>query len=131
MLYKKGDHTDPANFRPIGLKNTMLKLWTTMVTTAIACYANNMGILSSAQVGFRAHISTHRQILNLIHDIEDASLHKQDVYATIFSFKSAFNMVDHDNYDKLMCIIYDSGFQKDATYVVQTLYEGATTFLTS
>ena len=30
MLYKKGDHTDPANFRPIGLNNTMGKLWTAM-----------------------------------------------------------------------------------------------------
>ena len=50
MLYKKGDHTDPANFRPIGLNNTMGKLWTAMVTTSIACYAENMGILSSAQV---------------------------------------------------------------------------------
>ncbi len=85
MLYKKGDHTDPANFRPIGLNNTMGKLWTAMVTTAIACFVENMGILSSAQEGFRAHKSTHRHILNLIHDIEDAALHKTSVPPSLTS----------------------------------------------
>lgn len=80
MLYRNGDHTYPANFRPIGLNNTMEKLWTAMVTTAIACYTENMGIMSSTQEGFRAHISTHRHILNLIHDIEDTALHNQARY---------------------------------------------------
>ena len=127
MLYKKGDHTNPANYRPIGLNNTMGKLWTAMTTTAIACYAENLGILSTAQEGFRAHRSTHRQILNLIHDIEDAALHKKDLYAAFFDFKSAFNMVDHD---KLLCIMYDLGFPTDAIEVVKSIYEEATTRLT-
>jgi hypothetical protein len=127
MLYKKGDHTDPANFMPIGLNNTMGKLWTAMVTTAIACFAENMGILSSAQEGFMAHRSPHRQILNLIHDIEDAALHKQDIYAAFFDFKSATNMVDHD---KLMCIMYHLGFPTDAIDIVKSIYDGATTHLT-
>jgi hypothetical protein len=127
LLYKKGDHTDPANYRPIGLNNTMGKLWTAMTTTAIASFAEQLGILSAAQEGFRAHRSTHRQILNLIHDIEDAALYKQDLYAAFFDFKSAFNMVDHD---KLLCIMFDLGFPTDAIDVVRSIYTEARTHIT-
>ena len=74
-----------------------------------------------------AHSSTHRQILNLIHDIEVAALHKQDIYATFFDFKSAFNMVDHD---KLMGIMYDLGFPTNDIDIVKSIYCGATTHLT-
>ncbi len=38
-LYKKGDPTNPANYRPIGLSNTMGKLWTSMVSTTLAHFS--------------------------------------------------------------------------------------------
>ena len=123
-LYKKGDPTNPANYRPIGLSNTMGKLWTSLVSITLAHFSEYTGILSSAQEGFRANRGTHRQLTNLLHIIEDAALTNQDLYIAYFDFSSAFNMVDHD---KLLCTMYDLGFPTDAIDTVKGIYHGATT----
>ena len=125
-LYKKGDPTNPANYRPIGLSNTMGKLWTSLVSTTLAHFSEYTGILSSAQEGFRANKGTHRQLTNLIHIIEDAALTNQDLYIAYFDFSSAFNMVDHD---KLLCTMYDLGYPTDAIDAVKGIYHGATTHM--
>lgn len=36
MLHKKGDTQDPSNYRPIGLNHTIGKLWTKVITLALA-----------------------------------------------------------------------------------------------
>lgn len=89
MLYKKGDPTAPKNIRPIGLNNTMAKLWTCMVTVVMTSISENNHILSDSQDGFRENRNTHRQLTNLLHQIEDSKQSKQDLFA-------AFNMIDHD-----------------------------------
>jgi len=47
--------------------------------------------------------------------LEDAKLYKQDVYALIVDFTSAFNTTDHD---KLLIIMFDLGFPIDTIDVV-------------
>jgi len=56
--------------------------------------------------------------------LEDAKLFKQDVYALIVDFTSAFNTTDHD---RMLWIMYDMGFPTDAVDIVKNLYEEATT----
>ncbi|MGQ3285990.1 hypothetical protein, partial [Bosea sp. (in: a-proteobacteria)] len=59
LIYKnKGSETDLANYRPIGLANTLYKLWTRMITVAIYEYAEQHNVLSSCQAGFRRHQDT-------------------------------------------------------------------------
>jgi len=47
--------------------------------------------------------------------LENAKLYKQDVYALIVDFTSAFNTIDHD---KLLIIMFDLGFPIDTIDVV-------------
>jgi hypothetical protein len=56
--------------------------------------------------------------------LEDAKLYKQDVYALIIDFTSAFNTTDHD---KLLVIMIDLVFPTDAIDVVKNLYYQAHT----
>eukprot|EP00983_Pelagomonas_calceolata_P036504 1133953-Pelagomonas_calceolata.AAC.1 len=56
--------------------------------------------------------------------LEDAKLFKQDIYALIVDFTSAFNTTDHD---RMLWIMYDLGFPTDAIDTVKNLYEDATT----
>ena len=116
----------PANYRPIGLNNTMGKLWTAMVSSVMSSYAESMEILSPAQQGFRVQRSTHQALNSLVHAIEDAAIYKQDLYVSYYDFSSAFNMVDHD---KLLCIMYDLGFTEDTIDAVKSIYDGATTHI--
>jgi Reverse transcriptase (RNA-dependent DNA polymerase) len=124
MIYKKGTPTNPLNYRPIGLANTVYKLWTRMVTYVMYEYAEQHRIISGAQAGFRKNNSTHKQIQTLVLAYEDAKITGQDMYTMQVDFSSAFNMTDHD---LTLQILYDLGFPTDAIEVVKDIYTNATT----
>lgn len=121
------DNADTADLkkkRPIGLLNTMYKLWTKLVSRGLARYAETNRILSTAQAGFRQHQNTMDQIQLLIMALEDARLTGQNLYMLQVDFSSAFNMIDQD---KLLTIMYELGFPADAIEVIKDLYTGAET----
>jgi hypothetical protein len=80
LLYKKGDPTDLNNYRPIGLVNTLVKIWTKLVAQAVRDYVEEHQILSSSQAGFRPGHHTHIQTQLLTLALEDARLHRRDIY---------------------------------------------------
>jgi hypothetical protein len=107
MIYKKGAATDPVSYRPIGLANTVYKLWTRVVTYVMYEYAEEHRVISGTQAGFRKNTSTHKQLQMLVMAIEDARLTAQDMYTMQVDFSSAFNMTDHDI---TLQTLYDLGF---------------------
>jgi len=81
LLYKnKGSITQLQQYRRIGLENTMYKLWTRMVTIALADYGERNQIHSISQGGFRAKRMTAHQIELMIMALEDAQQHHQNIY---------------------------------------------------
>ena len=70
MLFKKGERSNPANYRGISLLNVMLKIFTQMLLNRIQDYSEN-NILPECQAGFRPgrgcadHIFTLSSIINL------------------------------------------------------------------
>jgi hypothetical protein len=58
---------------------------------------------------------TIQRLQNVLMTLENAKLYKQDVYALIVDFTSAFNTIDHD---KLLIIMFDLGFPIDTIDVV-------------
>ncbi|NBK25453.1 MAG: reverse transcriptase family protein, partial [Spirochaetia bacterium] len=124
LLYKKQDATDIKNYRPIGLANTMYKLFTRLTTHALYEYAETHSILSNTQSGFRQMRDTLTQLQHLVHMLEDAKLSQSDIYALIVDFTSAFNTTDHD---KMLYVMYDLGFPTDGIEIVKDLYTGART----
>ncbi|KAJ9518715.1 hypothetical protein QJQ45_018704 [Haematococcus lacustris] len=125
LLYKdKGQETDLNSYRPVGLANTVYKLWTSLITKTLSEYAEANGMLSKNQAGFRSHRNTTQQLQMLVMALEDAKLAKADIYALLVDFTSAFNTTCQD---KLLWIMHDLGFPTDATDAVKDLYTGATT----
>jgi len=120
----KGDETLISSYRPVGLANTLYKLWTRMVTNTLYEYAESHSLLSSTQAGFRKQKDTILQLQNVIMALEDAKAFQKDIYALIVDFTSAFNTTDHD---RMLMIMYDLGFPTDAIETVKNLYEGANT----
>eukprot|EP00798_Chlamydomonas_sp_ICE-L_P021318 gene21318-biopygen30035 len=127
MLYRKGEPTAPSNYKPVGLNNTLAKLWTSMVTAVTASIAEHHNILREAQEGFRQHRSTHRQLARLLNDIEDAALTNQDLLVGYFDFSNAFNMINHDI---PLCTLYDLGLPNDLIDTIKGIYTQASTHVT-
>jgi exonuclease III/ribonuclease HI len=124
LLPKPGDALDIKNKRPIVLANTCYKLYTSMLTLGIGELAGPLQLFSEAQEGFRAYCNTERQILNLVHVLEDAALYGKDVYAVYVDYSSAFNTIDQD---RLLQIMFDLGLPNDLIRAVRNLYAHATT----
>ncbi len=121
---EKGPETSLSSYRPIGLANTLYKLWTRLITNALYEYAVKNSLLSSTQAGFRKQKDTIHQLQNVIMALEDAKLYNKNLYALIVDFTSAFNTTDHD---QMLWIMYDLGFPTDAIDAVKNLYTHATT----
>jgi hypothetical protein len=62
-IYKKGDHTVPANYRPISLTVTFRKLYERCLQPALL---HHMPALDVAQGGFRSSCGSVDQTLNLV-----------------------------------------------------------------
>jgi ribonuclease HI len=124
MLHKKGDEQDSRNYRPIGLAQTIGKLFTKLVTVTMVAIGERHEILSQAQEGGLAGRNTARQARNLINAAEDAALTGQRLYVAYFDFSTAFNSVHHT---KLAEVLEQQGYPLDAVEVVRDLYTGAQT----
>lgn len=53
MIYKKGDTSDPQNYRPIALINVMTKLFTGLLYNRLIDWMEINKILPEEQMGFR------------------------------------------------------------------------------
>jgi hypothetical protein len=124
FIYKKGDPTSASNYRPVGLANTLYKLWTSVVTAMLTDHAEKYDILSGSQAGFRVQLDTHRQIATLQNAFTDARIYNADKYVSYVDFSAAFNTVEHDT---LLQFMWDLGFPTDAIATVKDLYTNAVT----
>ena len=126
LLHKAGDPTVLSNFRPIGLCECTLKLWTALLTDLLGDYASIAGIISDSQSGFRRHRRCLHQLLKLTNTIEDSNLHKHPLFVLYLDFKGAFPSVDHSRLTDCMSLL---GLPKDAIDTVRDLYTDNTTSL--
>ena len=103
----KGDETEASSYHPIGLANTLYKLWTRLITNTLYEFAE-ANILSTTQAGFCKQKDPIHQLENVIMALEDAKLFHKDIYALIVDFTSAFNTTDRV---RMLWIMYDLGFR--------------------
>lgn len=97
MLYKhKGSPLLLDFFRRIGLEITVYKLWTRMVTFAMADRAERQNMLSASQTGFRSKRSTAQQMEMMVLALEDAYWFKQDIFLLQADMTEAFDTISHD-----------------------------------
>ena len=124
-MYKKGDPTDSSNYRPLGLCNSLYKLWTSLISTI---FADEHDLLHNGQEDFRPGRGTQRQIQQLQATYLHAKRSKTDIYTAYIDFSSAFITISHTQLLHAMSML---GFPKDAIQVIRTLHIGASTSITN
>jgi ribonuclease HI len=124
LLYKKDDPTDIANYRPIGLANTLMKFWTKLVAWVTTDYTEHFRILDRGQAGFRPGYHTHLHTQSLVSALEYAKETRKDVYMLQIDFTNAFNRVNHD---KLFRIMTALGYPPSLVHIVRQAYATSST----
>ena len=97
-IYKKGDKTQPSNYRSVNLTSVCSKLMEHILQSNIMDHLDVHSILSELQHGFRKRHSCETQLLTAINDIALDLDHRQQVdviIIIIIDFQKAFVKVPH------------------------------------
>ena len=94
-IYKKGDRSDPNNYRPISLLNTTSKLLEKIVFKHIFNHLRDNHIISQWQSGFMPGCSTITQLLEIYHKFCEAVDNGKEVRVIFLDISRAFDRVWH------------------------------------
>ena len=94
-IYKKGDRSDPNNYRPISPLNTTSKLLEKIVFKHIFNHLRDNHIISQWQSGFMPGCSTITQLLEIYHKFCEAVDNGKEVRVIFLDISRAFDRVWH------------------------------------
>jgi len=95
-VFKKGDRSQPTNYRPISLLSIFDKLLEKLMFSRLISYLEGNNILYNYQFGFRKNHSTSLALIDVVDNIYenlDASLTVVGIYLDL---TKAFDTVNHD-----------------------------------
>ena len=94
-LYKKGDRSDPSNYRPISIIPVVAKLCERVICTQLMTYLTSHCILCPQQYGFRPGLSTEAAMLDaVVYATENVDSGRVTSLVTADTSK-AFDSVEH------------------------------------
>ena len=94
-IYKKGDKTDPANYRPVSLTSHVMKTFERVFRKNLVGYLEDTNLLSDNQHGFRKKRSCMTQLLSHVEKIYESLNRNEEVDVIYLDFAKAFDKVDH------------------------------------
>ena len=94
-LFKKGDKSNPANYRPISLTSLTCKILEHVVYSSVMTHFEKYSILDDAQHGFRKNRSCVSQLISTMDDFANSLKNQKQTDAILLDFSKAFDKVDH------------------------------------
>ena len=94
-IFKKGDKSNPGNYRPVSLTSVVCKVFETFIKNALSNHLLNNDILSNVQYGFVSGRNTISQLLTTLNDWMFDLDNDRSVDAAYMDFRKAFDTVPH------------------------------------
>jgi hypothetical protein len=95
-LHKKGDKTDPNNYRGIAIITLLSKLYAILLERRLSSALEAARLRAPGQAGFRPDHRTTDQIFVLNQRIEAARATKKPLFACFVDFSKAFDSIPRD-----------------------------------
>ena len=98
LVHKKGDASDPSNFRPITLESVPLKIFTSCLRDSIFAFLKANGFVEhQIQKGFLPNISgTLEHTAQMANVINTARIKQKSLVISLLDLKNAFGEVHHN-----------------------------------
>ena len=90
-LFKKGDKSDPANYRSISLTCILCKV----MASNLSRHLNRNNVLYGLQHGFREKRSCETQLIELVEELSRTLSNGHQVDLVLLDFSKAFDKVNH------------------------------------
>ena len=96
-IYKKGDKSEPSNYRPISSLPILSKIFESTIKDQITCFLEKEHLISDRQFGFRKHHSSEQLLQSLLNDWRTSLDDKSPLYITAMSLdiQKAFDSVNY------------------------------------
>ena len=94
-VFKKGDRTDPENYRAISLTCISCKMMEHIIASKLMRHGTNNDILYPLQHGFREKRSCELQLLGFVNDLLDSLDAGKETDVIVTDFSKAFDKVGH------------------------------------
>jgi len=126
LLFKRGDPTDLKNWRPIGLADSVVKLYHSVLADCMYRLCTDQGLLSDTQFGFRRDRNCHQALTYMLSLFEDSKATKRNLYVAYLDFSDAFGSLPQERITEVLQLLK---LPQDAVAAVKDMYTGATTSL--
>ena len=94
-IYKKGDHTDVNNYRPISILTHLNKIFETIISNQMKSFLNKHNIFYKYQYGFREKHSTDHALIEIVDGIKLAIDSSKLAGGIFVDLSKAFDTVNH------------------------------------
>ena len=94
-FFKKGDKSNPGNYRPVSLTSVLCKTIETVVREAIMNHWNSHNLLSDCQYGFRQNRGCILQSLKVVDEWSKYIDMNKQIDCIDLDFQKAFDTVPH------------------------------------
>ena len=95
-VYKSGDATDPANYRPISTLSSFSKVFEKLIYNKLYNFLEKYSILYKYQFGLRKGSSAEHSILEITDSLKKAMDKRLVTYGLFLDFSKAFDTINHD-----------------------------------
>ena len=95
-IYKKGDKSDPSNYRPISLTCVLCKILEHIVASSLVKHFAELDIFYEMQHGFREKRSCETQLIMLIDELAKNMQMGKQTDLILLDFSKAFDKVAHE-----------------------------------
>merc|ERR1712240_722354 len=96
-IHKKGDRTDPSNYRPISLTSQVCKILESIVRAHVLEHLEMNNILRDEQHGFRERRSCLTNLLEMMEYWTEILDEGDGIDVAYLDFKKAFDLVSHQH----------------------------------
>ena len=96
-IHKKGDRTDPSNYRPVSLTSQVCKVLESIIRDKIVEHLDKYNLLNNSQHGFREGRSCLTNLLETLEQWTEIIDDGDCVDVAYLDFRKAFDLVSHEH----------------------------------